>query len=549
MPLIEIASDNSVSREQLRTFHLTGRGLDALAPQGPLHPALLVDLELPRFEQSYPIYFSDTQSPQPFFQLAGERIAKAFGQQIGSRACVSLTSVVDELPPEDREALPKTLPTDGWLIGFGESTPLLLTCAALQSARREARQSFVRQLKESGQRLRELLGVDDRKTEESTPENVALSLGARASSYLNTSALAEALRRRPNPTLPMEPERRARCESALAAIQDAIQDLKSLPSVILVHSGRAPEVPFAMGIQYEQASDACDLALTLCQNQLMRSIAVWKALRIAHLEIESGFDPSIHTEALDAFDSSMAHPEEIAALPVIVVFEGAERIEQRLASFARLLQSGLPVQVLIADRNAPRAHAGFHPLAYHDAFLLQSSIAATAHLIGGLSEMAATLRPSAALVAVSDSWSEASLLLLARAVPLWRYHPDLGESWFQRFALETPTPNEQLTFAQAAAVMPAYRTHFRVLPGGTETVALPFLSIVGDNRHERRAVFTRELANLSSAAATRWRLLAELAAPRVVKEADPDAGDRARLDGAKEAILRVISILKNGEQS
>jgi hypothetical protein len=141
MPLIEITTENAVSREQLRAFHLMGRGLEALAPEGPLHPALLDEIALPRFEESYPLHFLDTS------------------------------------------------------IGFGESTPLLLLCAAIQFARREARQSLVQQLKEFGQRLRELLGVDDRTQVASTPEKVAQSLGARAASYLDASALAGALRR------------------------------------------------------------------------------------------------------------------------------------------------------------------------------------------------------------------------------------------------------------------------------------------------------------------------------------------------------------------
>jgi hypothetical protein len=481
MPLIEITTENAVSREQLRAFHLTGRGLDALAPEGAFDPALLDEIALPRLEDSYPLHFGDTS------------------------------------------------------IGFGESTPLLLTLAALQSARREARQSFVQQLKESGQRLSEMLGVDDRTQVATTPENVAQSLGARASTYLDASALAGALRRRPNPTLPMGQERRARCEAALAVIQSAIQDLKSLPSVILVHSGRVPAIPLA--IQYEEAADACDSALSIAHRQLNRFAAVWKALRIARLEVDSAFDPSIHTEAFDNFDSSMAHPDEIAALPVVVVFECAERMEKYLASFARLMQSGLPVQVLISDRK----NAAFDPLGYQDAFLLRSSIAAPAHLIRGLSEMASTLGPAAALVAVGESWEEASLLVLARVVPLWRYHPDLGESWFQRFALEAPAASEQLTFAHAAARMPTYRNHFRVLPAGTD-LAFPFFLV----NNQRRAVFTREVANISAAAETRWRFLRELSAPKIVKEAAPDTGDEARLEGAREAILHVISILKSG---
>ncbi len=594
MASIGISSDTSVSREQLRAFHLTGRGLDALLPTGPLRPASLEQLELPRIERSYPIYFSDSVPPQPFYRLlqtvadahpAGfpilrdclERIAGAFGERIGFHGCVPVSSVLDDalaaaqaqmksfhIEPQALEkewaALRKALPTEGWLIAFGDGALIALACATLESARREARLTFAEELKEYGRRLQELLDVDDGKSEAaSSTERLAASLGARATSFLVPSALAEALRRRANPVPPMEPERRARCESALATIRNAIHDLNSPPSVILIHSGRAPKTPPHFAIQYQEAVDACDAAAALCRRQLRDRVPVWKALRTARLEVDSAFGSSSQTEALEAFDESSAQPDELAALPVVMVYETAQRIEESLASFARLLQSGLPVQVLIACSNAPAGSLGFLPLAYQDAFALQTSIADTGHLIGGLSAMARTLRPAAAVVTVSESWREAALLPLARVYPLYRYHPDLGASWYERFALETnrPPQYERLNFAHAAALMPAFRNQFRVLPGA-EAVdqaelaeypadrtphAFPFLFVVDENGGRSRAVFTREIVNLCSAAEKRWRILEELAAPKVVKEEDPDAESRSRQDGAAEAVHRVISIL------
>src|SRR5208337_1950146 len=130
-----------------------------------------------------------------------------------------------------------------------------------------------------------------------------------------------------------------------------------------------------------------------------------------------------------------AHPSELAALPVVLVAASATEIEQHLTSFGRLLQSGLPIQILIACPDGTGWNLGCLPVGYQEAFALNSSIAATDHLIGGLSEMARTLRPAAAVVGVSDSWMPAALLPLARVCPLCRYHPDLGEALLLRFAL------------------------------------------------------------------------------------------------------------------
>jgi hypothetical protein len=600
MASIEIALNTSVSREQLRTFHLTGRGLDELLPQGPLRPALLDQLELPRLEHSYPLYLAPTEPPRPFFLLLQavvdahpakfpilrdriEAIAGAFGQQAGSRECVPLSSLLEgalaavrtrlELAPVDSqavqkecEALQRALPEGGWLIGFGDGAPTLLICAMLRAARQEARLAFAQELRQYGQRLQELLALDDRNSaSRSSSDRLAASLGARATSILDVSALAESLQRRVNPTLPVDPERRARCESALATILGAINDLAGLPSVILIHSGRAPEAPPQFAIEYRQAADACDSALAVCRRQLNHRVPVWKALRIARLEAESAFDPSIHAAALDGFDWSMASPDELAALPVVLVVETALQIEQSLASFARLLQSGLPVQVLIACPNVPAGNLGCLPIASQEAFALHSSIAATDHLIGGLSEMARTLRPAVAVVGTGESWISAALLPLARVCPLYRYDPDLGESWYERFALQTerPAQYERLTFAHAAALMPVFRNHFRIFPGvaGLDQAALveypaerppqafPFLLVIDENGLQSRAVFTRELANACAAFRRTWRFLAELATPKVMKEADPDAENRLRLDGATQAIHRAISMLTNGEGS
>jgi hypothetical protein len=600
MASIEIALNNSVSREQLRMFHLTGRGLDEFRPRDPLRPACLEQLELPRLEHSYPLYLAPAEPPQPFFRLLQavvdahpakfpilrdrlEAVAEAFGQQAGSRECVSLSSLLEgalaavrtrlELLPVDSqaaqkecEALRKALPAEGWLIGFGDGALTLLSCATLKTARREARVAFARELRQYGQRLQELLALDDRNSaSESSSDRLAASLGARATSFLDVSALAGSLQRRVNPTLPVDPERRARCESALATIRDAISGLDQLPQVILIHSGRAPEIPPHFAIEYRQAADACDSALSLCRRQLNHYVPVWKALRVARLEVESAFDPAIHAAALDGFDWSMARPDELAALPVVMVVETAQQIEQSLASFARVLQSGLPVQVLIACPNVPAGNLACLPIAYQEAFALHSSIAATGHLIGSLSEMARTLRPAVAIVGTGEAWIPAALLPLARVCPLYRYHPDLGESWYERFTLQTdrPAQYERLTFAHAAALMPVFRSHFRIFPDvagpldRAELVeypadrppqAFPFLFVTDENGQQSRAVFTRELADACSAARRRWRFLAELAAPKaaaVVKEADPDAENRLRLDGATQAIHRAISILTN----
>ncbi len=566
--------------------------MEALRPEAPLRPVLLEDIELPRFEQNYPLYVVDSQTPQPLFRILRavldtafpilrknvELIAGAFEEHIGPGGYASVPSIVDDafatvcrhIDPvqvdaqavaTEYAALKKALHQEGWLIGFGTHTPMLLSLALLQSARREARLAFGRELKEASQRIQELLALDGRTT---SVESVAASLGAGATSLVDASALVGALRRRANPVPAMDPERRARCESALVTIQDASERLNRMPSIILAHAGSAPKVPPRISIQVHEVSDPCDSALSFCARQIAGFVEVWRALRIAALEVESAFDPSIHEDALNAFDSSMAHPSELAALPIIVATETAEGIERHLASFARVLHAGLPIQVLVADPNVSGGDLGRVPLPYLEAFALHSSTGAPDHLIGGFSEMAQTLRPAAAFVTAGEPWTAASLLLRAQAIPLWRYHPDGGESWHECFALEAgpSTPNEQLTFAHVAALMPSCQKHFRMLPVETESVAqtslveyprdwtphaFPYLTVTDQNGLRRSAVFSREIVRLCSAAERRRRFLLEMSTRVAPEHAVPDTGRDARAEGAKQAILRVISILTGQE--
>jgi hypothetical protein len=512
------------TREELRTFYLTGRGLDAFRPSVPLRPALLDRLPLPRLEQNYPLHFTDSQEPLPLFRRFpcgdyAEVIAGVFQEHCAANELTAVAPIRETALDAVRSRLemlnipppPVKEPVEGWLIPFGEATLSLLSSAILERARRGARAAFAQELKDCEQRLRDRLAVEDRRS-----RPAAASLGARAINFLNPAALSDALHRRADATMPMEPERRARCEAALATIQNGLREWDRQPPVLIVGLDGAE----------------------LCRRQLDRHTSLLKALRVARWD-------AVDAEALDTFDWTLAPPSEIAALPVVLVIATAHEIQASLTLFAGLLQSGLPIQILIPSAD-PVDDLGCLPVAYQDAFVLHTSLASVDHLIAGLSEMAQTLRPAVAVVSVGDSWTESALLPLARACPLYRYHPDLGETWHERFALQ-PVDTEELTFAHVTATMPAFQDHFRVLPETSDTfdIALPMLAVP-----EGQAIYTRELAKACAAVDSRWRLLSGLAAPRtaVVNEAqpvDPRAEDRARLDGAAQAIHRVISILTN----
>src|ERR1035438_8549220 len=146
--------------------------------------------------------------------------------------------------------------------------------------------------------------------------------------------------------------------------------------------------------------------------------------------------------------------------------------------------------------------------------------------------MTGVFRPTAAIVAGGSSWQCAALMPLTRAWPLYLYNPAAGETWPQRFTLETEPALRfpALTPIHAAALDPACANHFRLLPAGTTRVgaaelveyranrppqAFHFLPAANTSGELTHAMFTRELTDICARAESRWRLLAELAAPKV----------------------------------
>ena len=310
--------------------------------------------------------------------------------------------------------------------------------------------------------------------------------------------------------------------------------------------------------------------MEFCDRQLARFATVLRALRTARLEIDSAYDPSIHDELLNRFDWQAADAEELAALPAIVVMETAERLAQMsLTFFGLLLRSGRPVQILVTgsglyadDLSGFVPDFGYLAIAHREAFVLQSSVASPGHLKNGLAEMARTLRPAVAVV----SMLEIPLLHLSRAFPLFRYDPDRGETWSERFELVVE-PAHGLTAAHAAAVLNDFRPHFRVIPDSAwndEQVELrdylaaykqkvpltiPFLWVLDKQGVPQRAILTRELVNLVRDRNRAWRIFEELAGVKnayveaAVAQTRQENHESAKRQGATQAIHRVINML------
>lgn len=629
-----------ISRQQLRAFHIAGKGLEHAAPDEPLRPALLDRLpQLPRLESEYPVYLAPRQLPRPlveFFKGIVERqagafpiiadhlplIARAFQESaqgldhvaIGHVAEAALASVaasleslrIDEQQLEKEIArLRKELAQEAWIVPFTARAAPILYAAAVESSRGKARERFIESVKECRDRLKELLVLDDgHSPDASSPESLSASLGMEANAFFSTDVLAEALHRPAAALHRMEPERRLRCEAALVTLEDALERAENEPALYFFSGGDDPPAVSPIRAEFRHSQNAFADALDFCEQKLNQIAITLRALRTARLEVQSAYEPSIHDDLLERFDWQAADAYELAVLPAIVVLESAERLaETSLTNFGRALRSGLPVQILVeATGLSAAALNGFVPdlgylsIAHREAFVLQSSLGRLDHLVAGLAAMASSLRTAVAIVSVppaetetDQAWTETLLMYLSRAFPVYRYDPDLGESWPERFALLTdplksfeapvslPLTNpaggvaesvDMLTAVHAIAVSRRFGSQFRLVPNPAwdneqmelceyldkytqrPPLAIPFLWVLDLEGNPQRAVMTREAVNLCRERARSWRIYEELAAIRPlsdVKLSEPANENQARKEAATQAIYHIVAMLTDSQ--
>jgi len=610
------SASGAATREQIRTFHLTGRGLDDALPFEGLSPCGLeeFDRRMAEAEVAWPMFVAPGEAARPFLDILRpvltteqppfpaasqqiETIASMFGAASAEVGVAPVAGVVtramellaarnavlpaaSEQMDRDLRRLPASLPDEGLLIPFSAKALPWLHAAAIAETHGAIRKAHRDSLKQCRDRLRELLALDENNSAAArSPEHLAASLGGGAGVYFNAAVLSAALQRPVQASKPMDAARRARCQQAIAVLDDAWRQSLEEPAFWVFAKPGTSENPFT-GKAIE-ASDPCDAALTFGDERLLRAVPVFRALRIAKLELADAYVPAIHDPILDRFGWETADDDELRALPPIVVQVTAESLAgPAMASFARLLQSGRPVQVLTTrgplgadDVKSRPAQVVNLVLALREAFVLQSSLAEPAHLLAGLSEMARSLRPAVAVIAVPDAadggraFSACALLHETHFFPLLGYDPERSNLWSARIALG-PVKSGAITPAHAAARTAGLRHCFRLISESASDaeqvelgeylkaydrrppLSIPYLSVKDEKGAQRRAILTRALVELCRDASRSQSLLEQMANPPQAPAppcppavVDPKLLAAARHEGATQAIHKVVSIL------
>ena len=586
----------TISREQLRDFHVAGRGLQDAIPRAPMQPIALDGIAVPSLDVEYPLYVDMQNAPRSVAALVrdavgveyAEAVAKTFRNVIGDRPFAPMdeirSRVVDQartkgmIPAEQTAALNSTLPSSGWVVPFSPHAATVLHACAIVTSRAKARGRFLSKIRHYRDQLQDLLPSSSHST---SAEGIVASLAE--TKFFDADVLADALKRPLPGHRPMNPERRTRILDVLATLEAEVRESEREPAFWIFDA--RPDVPNLepLGGRARQSGNSFLGALQFCQEQLDHFGKLLRALRTARLEIAGAFNVDNHGLALNRLDWQSADADELMSIPPVLIVDTAHQLaEASLTAFGRLLRSALPVHIVIADSGVDTAElGGFVPdfgyiaIAHREAYVVQSSLARPGHLTGELEEMARMLRPAVAVVSVPrpfttahDAWREAFLLQLSRAFPLYSYNPQEGESWSERFSLQCAAVNteEPLTAAHAAAVSEGFLEHFRLVPRSAWSdeqvelasfllnyrneppLSIPYLMVASEDG-PKRAVITRKLANLCRDRMRAMRIFEELAGVRnsyveaAVAKTRAESHDEAKVQGATEAIYRVVAML------
>jgi ferredoxin len=417
----------------------------------------------------------------------------------------------------DLERLQNALPEGSQILTYGRYAALHLLIHAVNSRVVPRHRRFRQQIEQCIRGLQALLTIERGKSAASQQPEAARQSAGRGGELLDAQAFLTVIDHARG-TREMSAPRRERIENALAVLESWHPDPVSIR--IVYHQRPTGDwLHHNAAIAAVEDEEPCVRATAEFDEQARRLVDIFSAVRIAQLETEGRYDPTIHDPWFESFGWEAFSQDELLLVPLTVALESANRVaDSGLRGFSRLLSSGRPVQILIRirphdnpgagiDENpfaAYRTELGYFGLSHRQAVVTQSSPARHLHLLDcflaaldatrtGMHIVNVGLRPPSNLLPL-NAWLVAGAGIESRAHPFFRIDPQAGDSAAARMDFSgNPQPeaiwpvhpfayldendnpiNTELafTFADYALLLDRLREHFRLVPPGCDSDAL-----------------------------------------------------------------------------
>jgi pyruvate-ferredoxin/flavodoxin oxidoreductase len=348
--------------------------------------------------------------------------------------------------------------------------------------------------------------------------------------------------------------------------------------------------------------DAPSIAIGIFEAHMRKMADGFVTVRRAKLELAGEYDPKVHDPALAKFSWHHFTDEEMALCPPIFATGGdGAMLDIGFQNLSRLMASGKPIRVMVLDtqvysntggqactsgflgqvsdmaaygkaqhgKEETRKELSLIAMAHRNVFVLQSSQAAPAHLLGGVLRGLHSKYPALFVLhapcppehGLGDDQppNAAKLALESRALPLLTYDPAAGSAIADRLSLDgNPSMDETwptyrltyvddqgaeqamelpVTVADWAAAEARFRHHFAPVPADAdpeslvpfhEYVALsaddrtgkqPFIYVLGPDKQLGKELVSDEMVRLAEDRLSVWHQLKELAGLEVGENA------------------------------
>ena len=418
---------------------------------------------------------------------------------------------------QDLVKLIARVPEHGQLLGYGRYSSLHLLIHAIRSQVIPRRARFQQRINECVRGLKGLLDIEWSKSDESIePRMIRDSVGPGGDRF--DPAALSAVIDHSRGTQTMSEERRGRIEQAIEIMESWEPD----PVLVrFVHTGTLtdPWLQEAAFCSEVTDNDPCARAMDMFDREAENLTQIFGAVRIASLEIENRYDPTVHNPWFTSFSWEAFSQNELRLVPTIIALGAADQVAgEGMRSFSRLLSSGRPVQILIRvqPHNNPgtvgeegpfqsfRTELGYLGISHRQAMVEQSSAARHRHMLKCFLAALEATRTSLHVINTGqrepgrllplNAWLVAGAAIESRAHPFFRIDPEAGDSsstrmdfsgnpqWDRdwpvhpfRYHDENSGDTElqlAFTFADYCLLIERLRDHYRLIPPGCDSVAL-----------------------------------------------------------------------------
>jgi pyruvate-ferredoxin/flavodoxin oxidoreductase len=255
--------------------------------------------------------------------------------------------------------------------------------------------------------------------------------------------------------------------------------------------------------------DSPSVAMGVFEGHMVKMAEGFKAVRMAELELNGGYNPIEHAGQFSHFNWEAFNDEEWHLCPPVVSIGGdGAMYDIGFQNLSRALMSGKPIKVLVVDtqvysntggqactsgfigqvadmspygksqkgKQEIRKEMSLIGMAHRTSFVLQSAISSPTHLIEGYIDGLNSRRPALFNIyavcpvehGVGDDRAveQSKMAVESRAYPLFRYDPDQGVAFSECISLEgNPAMDDK---------WPTYSLAYKDADGVEQKMTLPF---------------------------------------------------------------------------